>query len=137
MLFGAHPALSQVEIRLDKPAALHGHAHGAGVRVRRTREQFSADPEPQPFGEIVPLLESSEAGLYVVTIAAGKRLPPAAGGPARVLQWVVCGELHDGRCSRVATDPIGPPQPELSIHENVGELDASLVCCTTPAWRRR
>ena len=137
MLFAVHRALVQVEIRLDKPAALHGHAHSAGVRVRRQREQFDAAPEPRPFGTVVPLMESSEAGLYLVNIAPGKRLSPPAGHSLRVLQWVVSGELYDGEQPWGPSDPIGPPGLGLRAHDNVGAQDASLFCCTTPAWSRR
>ena len=137
MLFGVHPPLVQVDIRLDKPTALHGRARGAGVKVSRRREQLLTQPEPAQFGTVEPLLEAEEAGLYLLNIAVGQRLSPAAVGPVRLLEWVVAGELHHEGRRRVAGDPIPPARQGFGAYQNLSERDATLFCCATPPWVRR
>ena len=137
MLFGVHSALQELEIRLCKPTALNGLARSAGGHISRKRSQFPTRREPRSFGEIETLLQTHEAGLYLLHIASGQQIKPTEPRPARVLRWIVCGELACPAGPLAANDPILTAQPGLDAHENTGSETASLFCCTCPAWLPR
>lgn len=92
MLFGLHPPLESVELTLEKPAALRGVARGASVKVARRRSDFPRRRVPTAFGELEILLETHEAGLYLVHVEPGRELPRRAVAH-RELEWAVSGEL--------------------------------------------
>jgi dihydroneopterin aldolase len=97
MLLGVHPALELVDIRLDKPAALDGRARAASVEVQRTRAAFPSTISPTPFGTTETLLETRDAGLYLLRVEPGRQLTAGAPRGARLLEWAVSGELtRDG-----------------------------------------
>jgi hypothetical protein len=89
MLLGAHPAVQEVTLRLDKPQALAGRARGASVEITRARE--IAASETRPYGSRQLLFRSSEATLELVSIEPGQtaRFTDAE----RRLEWLVNGEL--------------------------------------------
>ncbi len=134
MLFGAHPALEQVRIRLDKPTALHGRARSAGVEVTRRRSDFPTRSVPRSFGQIEALLETDEAGLYLVHAEPDRRLDLELPRAVDLMQWLVDGELRrDGqRCC--AGDPMGLPRSSSVLETVSGEQGAVLFWCTCPAW---
>jgi dihydroneopterin aldolase len=115
MLLGVHPALERVDIRLDKPAALDGRARAASVEVTRERRDFRRSTKPDPFGPVEVLLETREAGLYLFSINPGRELAPM-GDEARVLEWLVSGELT----SRGA--PLPRHRPTASADESSDRL---------------
>jgi len=134
MLFAAHPALEQIRIRLDKPTALHGRAQSAGVEVTRHRGEFPTRRVPRTFGQIEALLETDEAGLYLVHVEPARgidlELPPGVA----LMQWLVEGELtRDGRRCCVG-EPIGLPRSGSLMNAVSGQHGASLFWCTYPVW---
>jgi FolB domain-containing protein len=116
LLFGVHPALSRVQIRLTKPAALPGRARGAAVSMQRDRGELDCRLVPMPFGDLEVLVETYEAGLYLLHVEPGRALeldPPPSG---REHGFVVSGELCRGSASLSSGDilpfgphPLGPP----------------------------
>jgi FolB domain-containing protein len=134
MLFAAHPALEQVRIRLDKPTALHGRARSAGVEVTRHRDEFPTRRTPRAFGEVEALLETDEAGLYLVHVEPGRaidfELPPGVS----VMQWLVEGELTCGGQRCWVGEPMGLPRSGCVTNAVSGERGAVLFWCTCPAW---
>jgi FolB domain-containing protein len=129
MLFGVHPPLRQVDIRLDKPAALHGRAYSAGVQVTRRRDQFPTRREPTAFGAVEPLLQTEEAGLSLLHIRAGARLAPSAALARPRLHWVVDGQLQAQGRRLAAGDPIAVPSDFPVELANHGLQDATVFCC--------
>lgn len=59
-LFAAHPAIQQVQLRLDKPEALAGRARSAAVEMVRSRGAFGATEESTSYGARAELLRSPE-----------------------------------------------------------------------------
>jgi dihydroneopterin aldolase len=97
MLLAVHPALELVDIRLDKPAALDGRARAASVEVQRTRAAFPSAIAAAPFGTTETVLETREAGLYLLKIEPGRRMTGSTARGTRRLEWAVSGEVtRDG-----------------------------------------
>jgi FolB domain-containing protein len=134
MLFAAHPALEEVRIRLDKPAALHGRARSAGVEVTRRREEFPARHVPRAFGRIEAILQTVEAGLYLVHVEPEHRLDLSPPPTVQLMQWLVAGELRRAGEKCCASDPAGLPQAGSLVDAVAGEQGAILFCCTCPTW---
>jgi dihydroneopterin aldolase len=134
MLFGVHGALQELKLRLSKPTALNGRARSAGVHVSRRRSHFPTRREPRAFGEVETLLQTHEAGLYLLHLASGQRIAPTEPCPARVLSWAVRGEFACSGGPLAANDPIGSAQPGFFAHENPGSQTATLFCCACPDW---
>src|ERR1700742_704291 len=63
MLLGMNTEIDEVEIRLDKPAALDGRARAASVEIRRTRDAFPVSSRPTSYGALEVLLETRDASL--------------------------------------------------------------------------
>lgn len=71
-LFAAHPALRQVQLRLDKPEALAGRARSAAVEMTRTRGAFGASQEDTEYGSRSELLRSPEGIVERVFVRPGR-----------------------------------------------------------------
>lgn len=97
MLFAAHPALEELEIRLEKPEALRGRAACGGVTSTRTRASFPLTRRLFSGGHSDRVLETHEATLDLVTLEPNASyLPP----PARRVAWLTAGSLSGGRAPR-------------------------------------
>jgi dihydroneopterin aldolase len=136
MLFAVYPHLLEIEIRLDKPTALRGRAYSTGVRVTRRREQFPLRYESLGAAERATLLETDEAGLYLVRLQPGTPCMVPEGFTARVLAWSLVGEASDGERRLTAGDPIPAPRAALPPYLASGPGPATLFCCTCPPWPR-
>ena len=93
MLLAVHPMLERVEIRLEKPAALHGRANAASVEVSRQQSDFPRRRRDAVFGEIETVLDTHEATLELMFVNAGKSLGPE-GRAGRRLEWLVSGHME-------------------------------------------
>jgi dihydroneopterin aldolase len=94
MLFAAHPALEELEIRLEKPEALRGRAAAGGVTSTRTRASFPLTRRLFNGGHADRVLETHEATLDLITLEPyGTFSPPAA----RRVAWLTQGSLAGGR----------------------------------------
>lgn len=131
MLLGVHPALELVDLRLDKPAALDGRARAASVEVQRTRAAFPVRTRAAPFGHVDAVLETREAGLYVLRVNPGKEV---SGGWARgggVLEWIVSGDCVRGGGALPRNRPVVLGEAESPL-VSVGDEPAVLFRCTCP-----
>ena len=134
MLFAAHPALEQVRIRLDKPAALHGRARSAGVEVTRHRSEFPTRRVPRAFGQIEAWLETDEAGLYLVHVVPERAIDLELPAGVTVMQWLVGGELTRGGHRCCVGEPMGLPRSGCLTDAVSGDQGAVLFWCSCPAW---
>lgn len=129
MLFGLHPPLEVLEVRLEKPEALRGVARGASIAVSRSRADFPRRRQRTAYGEIEVLLETYEAGLYLVHVEPGRSLPVQA-GKRRELAWTVAGELvpkvGDHGAPGVWADG------RVCGYENRSSERSTLFCCACP-----
>lgn len=71
-LFAAHPALRQVQLRLDKPEALAGRARSAAVEMTRSRGAFGSCEDDTSYGSRSEFLRSPEGIVERVRIAPGR-----------------------------------------------------------------
>lgn len=131
MLLGAYPLLQGLELRLAKPEALPA-ADASAVAVTRTRDDFPTRREPTGFGHAEVLLETAEAGLYLLHVDPGHELSPSPAEGMRELAWLVRGSLWlDG-------EPLPPSRPaELSrddanAYRNASKEPATLFFCGCP-----
>jgi dihydroneopterin aldolase len=94
MLFAAHPALEELEIRLEKPEALRGRAAAGGVTSTRTRASFPLTRRLFTGGHADRVLETHEATLDLVTLEPNASFLPS---PGRRVVWLTHGSLANGR----------------------------------------
>jgi dihydroneopterin aldolase len=129
MLLGTHPAVEMVEVRLDKPGALDGRARVASVEIQRTRASFPTVARHGAAAKKETLLETREAGLYLLRVEPGERV--VAGEGPEYLEWSLSGELwRDGSA-------VLPHVPTVTAsggvaYENVGTTPALLFRCICP-----
>lgn len=134
MLFGLHEQLDAVQLRIEKPEALSGRARCAAVEICRTRSDFPPKLEQTVFGEAEILLETREAGLYLLHIDAGKEIPPHYHRVMRELEWLARGEVRLQQEPVTGFNPIAWPKGEVHTYRNTGRQRATLFCCDSPPF---
>ncbi len=134
MLLAVHPGVAAVKLRLDKPEALRGRAASAGVQVRRRPLDFPRYHEASRFGTVEVVLETAEAGLYLLHIDPGATLSAHHHAVMRELEWHVRGELM--RCGERlrGLSPVVWPQGQVHDYVNTGPGVATVFCCDQPRF---
>lgn len=134
MLLGVHRVVQQVEVRLEKPRALLGRARGASVKILRSADDLALREERTDFGRAQVLLETEDAGLYLLHIDPGASIPPHRHEVMRELEWRVSGDLE--RCGQPMTGlcPVEWPRGRIHEYRNVGGGTATLFCCDVPPF---
>lgn len=134
MLFGVHPMLADLRIRMHKPEALRGRARAAGVEISRRAHDFVRTREHNEFGEVEILYETKEAGLYLLHVEPGREIPAHYHDVMRELEWLVDGTIErDGERLR-GFDPMVWRKHRVHRYVNVGSRRATLFCCDTPPF---
>lgn len=128
MLFGVHPMLQALQIRLEKPEALRGRARSASVEVQRLRAQFPVQISRSHYGDHEVWLSTHEARLEIFRVApqATWEVPGGAGG--RHLEWSVAGDLTRDD-SPLDRDPRERVTTLRSRYSNRGLSAAALFRC--------
>lgn len=128
MLFGVHPMLQALQIRLEKPEALRGRARSASVEVQRSRAQFPVQISKNPSGEHEVWLSTHEARLEIFRVAPQATWEVAGSTSSRHLEWSVAGELtrDDAPLDR---DPRERTTSSASRYSNRGVGAAALFRC--------
>lgn len=134
MLFGVHPELSSLQVRIAKPGALPGKAKAAAVRVERAREDYPIGHETTPWGEVEILLETREAGLYLLHVDAGQEIPRHHHKVMRELEWLVTGQLRRADDTPVDNQPVVWPRGTAHSYRNASQHRATLFCCDCPPF---
>ncbi|MCB9087469.1 MAG: dihydroneopterin aldolase [Calditrichae bacterium] len=134
MLFGLHAHLDNLWIRIEKPRALQGRARCAAVEIWRSRSDFPRTTEQTVFGEAEILLETREAGLYLLHIDAGKEIPPHYHRVMRELEWLAEGEVLLQQKPITGFNPIAWPKGEVHTYRNTSKQRATLFCCDAPPF---
>lgn len=125
MLFGVHPMLQALQIRLEKPEALRGRARSASVEVQRGRAQFPVQISRNPCGEHEVWLSTHEARLEIFRVAPQATWEVSGG---RHLEWSVAGDLtRDG--TPLERDPRERVSALGSRYANRGLSAAALFRC--------
>lgn len=133
MVLGVHAGIARVELRLAKPCALPGTCQAA-IRVSRDPSDYPHRREPARFGEVEVLLETREAGLYLLHVDPGHAIPLHHHQRMRELEWLVRGELvQDGRVLAHA-EPREWQHGAAHGYQNPSNERASLFCCDSPPF---
>ncbi|MGH1344033.1 MAG: dihydroneopterin aldolase [Nannocystales bacterium] len=134
MLLGLHPVVETTSLRLNKPRALAGVADAAMVGIERSRADYPRRFETSRFGQVEILLETREAGLYLLHVESGKSIPPHHHQVMRELEWIIDGELSwDGARLPIHTVrewPVG----HVHGYDNQSDRRATVFCCDTPPF---
>lgn len=134
MLLGLHPALHEVVIRLQKPEAL-GRARGIpSVSISRNKDDYPRRFETSTFGQVEILLESRDAGLYLLHVEPGRSIPLHRHHVMRELEWVVEGELVQNERVLPLVHPAVWPGGSVHGYENRSRRRASVFCCDCPPF---
>lgn len=135
MLFGVHPMLQALQIRLEKPEALRGRARSASVEVQRVRAQFPVQISRNQCGEHEVWLSTHEARLEIFRVAPQATWEVSGGTGGRHLEWSMAGDLtRDG--TPLERDPRERVTSLGSHYANRGHSAAALFrceCLTHPA----
>ncbi len=134
MVLGLHPEVDTASLRLSKPRALTGLADAAMVRVQRTKHDFPRRFENSKFGQVEILLETREAGLYLLHVEAGKAIPAHHHQVMRELEWIVAGELSWQGAQLPSHTAREWPVGQVHGYDNRSEQRATVFCCDTPPF---
>jgi len=134
MLFGVHPALEDLELCVAKPEALPDRARSAAIRIERSRSDFPRTRERSRFGEVEVLLETKEAGLYLLHVGAGQEIPRHHHRVMRELEWLVAGTLWSGAERVAGAQPTEWPLGHAHDYRNQDDEVATLFCCDMPSF---
>ncbi|HEX9619786.1 MAG TPA: dihydroneopterin aldolase [Polyangiaceae bacterium] len=132
MLLGLHPMVEQVSLVLQKPEALRGRARSASVEISRSRAELQPRRLARPFGSVAVLLQTREAGLYLLTLEPGAELPRLGDTGTRCLEWLVEGRLDGPNGIPEGPGPVLINRRTESLH-NAGTNQAKMFCCACPA----
>ncbi|MDX2053469.1 MAG: dihydroneopterin aldolase [Polyangiaceae bacterium] len=131
MLFGCYPVLEQIRIRLEKPEALKGRALGTSVEIERSRADFPSAGINENNPSVRTLLETDEAGLYLLRLNSGQTLKFEDPRWERRVQWLLAGEVRCGGGPLVLGEPCESTQ--ALAFENVDASVATVFCCACQA----
>lgn len=134
MLFGVHKNLQEITLTLEKPQALASRARSAGVTIQRTANHYPRREELTRFGQVEILLETKEAGLYLLHIAPGKTIPPHYHRVMDELEWRVQGQLSRNEIPLLGLNPQVWNLLEVHSYRNEGSSPATLFCCDRPCF---
>ena len=135
MVLGLHDPLTSVDVRIAKPRALAKYgAVTAAVQLARTREDYPRRQETTRFGEVEVLLETRDAGLYLLHVAAGRQIPAHEHRVMRELEWLVAGELWQSGRKVELRRPVEWARGQVHDYDNRSRTRATLFCCDTPPF---
>jgi dihydroneopterin aldolase len=134
MLLGVHPQLQSVLVSLEKPNGLDIRAACASVSISRRREDFPRRIESKAFGHVEVLLETRDAGLYLLHVDPGQSIPRHHHRVMRELEWLVAGELHQDGRTLLPIQPVAWKLGQPHSYENHGVKPATLFCCDCPPF---
>jgi FolB domain-containing protein len=133
MLLGVHKAITSLQICLSKPHALE-HARAASVILERSRSDYRKRAEDTDWGQAEVLLESRDAGLYLLHVEPGREIPRHRHRVMRELEWLVDGQLWREDDEVEPLVPVAWRPGEVHSYHNRGNRRATLFCCDCPPF---
>ena len=134
MLLGVHAPLVRVRVRLEKPEALRGRAAAACVTIDRGREDYPSRRENTAFGHVDVLLETRDAGLYLLHVHPGLEIPRHHHQVMRELEWLIEGELYQDGSMVEPVQPVTWRHGQVHSYQNRSDRPATLFCCDVPPF---
>jgi mannose-6-phosphate isomerase-like protein (cupin superfamily) len=123
-----------LRLRLAKPNALNARATQAAVTIARDRSDYPRRFETKSWGEVEVLLETREAGLYLLHIDPGHEIPRHHHRIMHELEWVVRGRLEQAGAPITRFVPVVWSQGQVHHYRNPGQARATLFCCDCPPF---
>ncbi len=134
MVLGLYPQVDELEVTLHKPWGLRGRAMGVEVRIRRDRSDLCSQIEHTAWGHVRVLMESNEAGLYVLVLRPGACIPLHEHRVMRELEWRIRGDLERDGELLAGVAPMVWPRGRRHHYRNVGHDVAEIFCCDMPRF---
>jgi mannose-6-phosphate isomerase-like protein (cupin superfamily) len=125
--------LTEVRVHLRKPEAI-AKAAAASVQVSRSPSDFPRRLEDTRWGQAEVLLETKDAGLYLLHVEAGQEIPRHHHQVMRELEWLVDGELFRENHEVEAFTPVSWDKGQIHSYRNNSESRATLFCCDCPPF---
>lgn len=134
MLLGVHTRLRSISVLLRKPEALAAARAMASVQIVRDRADYPSRIETTKWGRAEILLETRDAGLYLLHVDPGRSIPRHHHRVMRELEWLIDGELwRNGRQVR-PVDPVAWERGQIHDYHNRTSRPATLFCCDVPPF---
>jgi len=135
MLLGVHPELTGVCVELVKPAALGGRGE-VSVTIERQPSDYPRGREVSRFGTVDILIETAEAGLYLLHVDPGKSITPHTHKVMHELEWMVAGDLvRNGELVQEHVwSPVIWPLGTIQCYENRTSRRGTVFCCDRPKF---
>lgn len=133
MLFGVHPMLAEVGIRVEKPEALRGRARAASVQIHRNRGQFPSVVEATDYGSLETLFVTPEARLLLYMVNPGGALSVANEPDLRHIAWPLSEALSPYSPVEGEGRPGVQAALEANSYRNLGQEPAGLFYCESRA----
>lgn len=133
MLLSVHPRIEEARVRLDKPEALK-QARSAGVTIARRQADYPRRWETARFGTVEVVLETAEAGLYLLHVEPRKAITAHRHEQMRELEFRVRGELTRCGSPLVGLSPMEWPKGQVHDYRNIGTSVATVFCCDEPRF---
>jgi len=134
MLLGLHDSLESVRVSVHKPQALAHWNAVASTSIVRTRTDYPRREERSRFGSVEILLETRDAGLYLLHVDPGKRIPLHRHRVMRELEWVADGELVQNERTLPQGQAVTWSHGQVHGYENRSRDRATLFCCDCPPF---
>lgn len=136
MILGVHPGVESVKLRLTKPQALAAFGTGAAVEVERTPADYPRTDEDAAFGSVEILLETREAGLYLLHVDPENAIAPHHHRVMSELEWLVDGELWWDDKRIPERRPVQWEKGRVHGYRNRTDVRATVFCCDVPPFIR-
>jgi len=136
MLIGLYPNLDAIWVTVHKPRALEHRGALASVTISRARADYPVRRETSRFGHVDVLLETTDAGLYLLQVAPGHEIPDHQHQRMRELEWLIAGRLWHGDREIPQQRPVTWQKGQVHGYRNRGEEWATIFCCDCPPFIR-
>ena len=133
MLLGVYGLVDEVTVHLRKPEAL-AKARAASVSITRNRADFPRRFETTEWGQAEVLLETQDAGLYLLHIDPGSEIPRHHHEVMREIEWLVDGELWREHQAVEPFTPVAWNHGQVHCYRNRSAEGATLFCCDCPPF---
>lgn len=134
MLLGIHARIKMITVQLRKPQALESSRAMASVCIERDRSDYPRRLEQTAWGQAEVLLETRDAGLYLLHVDPGRTIPRHHHRVMRELEWLIDGRLWQQGEPVRPVSPVSWERGQVHDYENRTEQRSTLFCCDVPPF---
>ncbi len=136
MILGVNRRVEKVALTLVKPRALAELGALAEVSISRTRDDYPRRYEDAKFGSVEILLETRDAGLYLLHVDPEHAIPPHHHQVMQELEWLIDGELWWNEDRVRPRSPVQWEKGRVHGYRNRSDRRATVFCCDMPPFIR-